>query len=270
MYTRNSSRRPGVVVHRLAGVAVAGSPVREKAPVPRTEGTDMSTTTKKRMFAAASAVAIGSAGLLICPPFAKAIDCIQWGFPGDVLIQEPGTGWSVFFSGTGSTIQGPATAKNTNGEVRNGTISANIFSDDSVDIAVQTPQGNQRYQGKVGGDGKASGKTVGQYGGIPWVTQFPLSCIKQPDPVAAPAPAPAPAPAQGTAAVVGEDVDVYNIAHGEEPDENGVAGVIIGTLRVGQQVGVPGPCNPNDWCKVSSPEIPGGTGFVFGHIRPPN
>ena len=199
MYTQNSSRRPGVVVHRLAGVAVAGSPVREEAPVPRTEGTDMSTTTKKRMFAAAaaSAVAISSAGLFICPPFARAIDCIQWGFPGDVLIQEHGTGWSVAFSGTGSTVLGPAIAKNSKtGEApRNGTISANIFSDNSVDIDVQTPQGNQRYQGTVGADGKASGKTtLIPYDGISWVTQFPLSCIKQPDPDAAPEPPPPPPP----------------------------------------------------------------------------
>jgi hypothetical protein len=63
------------------------------------------------------------------------------------------------------------------------------------------------------------------------------------------------------------DVDVYNIAHGEDPDENGVSGVKIGMLRAGQQVGLAGPCQPNDWCHILASGLPSGNGFVWGNLQ---
>ena len=68
-------------------------------------------------------------------------------------------------------------------------------------------------------------------------------------------------------ATVTGDVDVYNIAADEVPEEDGVVGAKIGMLRAGQQVELGGPCNPNDWCKVLSSELPGGNGFVWGHLQ---
>jgi hypothetical protein len=68
-------------------------------------------------------------------------------------------------------------------------------------------------------------------------------------------------------ATVTGDVDVYNIAADDIPGDDGVVGMKIGMLRAGQQVELGGPCNPNDWCKVISAELPGGLGFVWGHLQ---
>jgi hypothetical protein len=76
-----------------------------------------------------------------------------------------------------------------------------------------------------------------------------------------------PAPAGKTTATVTGDVDVYNIAAGDTPDENGVKGVKIGMLRSGQQVELAGTCQPNDWCKILAPGLPGGNGFIWGHLQ---
>ncbi|MFF7751284.1 CAP domain-containing protein [Streptomyces sp. NPDC007971] len=75
-------------------------------------------------------------------------------------------------------------------------------------------------------------------------------------------PGQAPPPAERMATVVGEDVDVYNVKN--EPDG---AGRVIGILRVGQQVKLVGSCQLESWCQVAGGNVPGGNGWVWGHLQ---
>ncbi|MGW3029096.1 CAP domain-containing protein, partial [Streptomyces sp. NPDC001221] len=75
-------------------------------------------------------------------------------------------------------------------------------------------------------------------------------------------PGQAPHPAGRMATVAGEDVDVYNVKN--EPDG---AGRVIGILRVGQRVELVGSCRPESWCQVTGRNVPGGNGWVWGHLQ---
>ncbi|MEU9986041.1 CAP domain-containing protein [Streptomyces sp. NPDC048045] len=75
-------------------------------------------------------------------------------------------------------------------------------------------------------------------------------------------PGQAPPPAERMATVTGEDVDVYNVKN--EPDG---AGRVIGILRVGQQVKLVGSCQLESWCQVAGGNVPGGNGWVWGHLQ---
>ena len=63
-----------------------------------------------------------------------------------------------------------------------------------------------------------------------------------------------------TATVAG-DVDVYNAKN--EPDG---AGQVVGILREGGAVKLMGGCAPESWCEVSGDVVPGGRGWVWGHL----
>ena len=67
----------------------------------------------------------------------------------------------------------------------------------------------------------------------------------------------APAPT----ATVAADVDVYNAKN--EPDG---AGQVVGILRQGGTVTLAGNCAPESWCEVSGDAVPGGHGWVWGHL----
>jgi hypothetical protein len=68
-------------------------------------------------------------------------------------------------------------------------------------------------------------------------------------------------------ATVNADVDVYNVKN--EPDG---AGQVVGILRAEprpQKVELVGSCAPRSWCQVTGPNVPGGTGWVWGHLDLP-
>ena len=67
-----------------------------------------------------------------------------------------------------------------------------------------------------------------------------------------------PAPTASVAA----DVDVYNAKN--EPDG---AGQVVGMLRQGGSVTLMGDCTPESWCEVSGDAVPGGQGWVWGHLN---
>ena len=58
------------------------------------------------------------------------------------------------------------------------------------------------------------------------------------------------------------DVDVYNAKN--EPDG---AGHVVGILRQGGAVTLVGNCAPDSWCEVSGDAVPGGHGWVWGHLN---
>lgn len=63
-------------------------------------------------------------------------------------------------------------------------------------------------------------------------------------------------------ATVAADVDVYNAKN--EPDG---AGQVVGILRQGGTVTLKGDCAPESWCEVSGDTVPGGQGWVWGHLN---
>jgi hypothetical protein len=64
-----------------------------------------------------------------------------------------------------------------------------------------------------------------------------------------------------TATVV-SDVDVYTAKN--EPDG---AGQVVGMLKSGESVKLAGPCTPDSWCEVTGTSVPGGHGWVWGHLN---
>lgn len=230
------------------------------------------------MAVGAAVTAIGAAGILAVPPAAHAAPwdppCQEWKRNGALVINTESS--RVEISWDGVTARGPAKLflrDRSTTPLNTGTVSGGI-SGGRLDFTIKWSDheaflfhGPEHFTGNVDPEwGRPSG-TATDYQGVrtDWVANEAFDCAKR-----APAPKPpaqsAPAPAAKKTATVTGDVDVYNIAWGEEPDENGVAGAKIGMLRAGQQVELAGACNPNDWCKVLSPELPGGDGFVWGHL----
>jgi hypothetical protein len=224
-------------------------------------------TNKSQLFAAATAV--GALGFLTAPApaqadpmFPLAPPCDQYGFTGDVQLRQS-NGWNVTFSSVGAVASGPAEATGPDGAKMHGTISGGITGR-NVDLTIRWDNGPRgRYTGSVDDDVHLRGESVDEVNPSSkafYRSTFPIGCIT---PAAPPPKSPeeqAPKPVMAT--VVGEDVDVYNIAAGDDE-----GGVVIGMLRVGRQVELAGPCQPNDWCKVLVPELPGGNGFVWGHLQ---
>lgn len=62
-------------------------------------------------------------------------------------------------------------------------------------------------------------------------------------------------------ATVAADVDVYSAKN--EPDGTGQ---VVGMLRTGNTVDLVGDCAPDSWCEVSGDAVPGGNGWVWGHL----
>ncbi|MEW2418366.1 hypothetical protein AB0953_32405 [Streptomyces sp. NPDC046866] len=121
------------------------------------------------------------------------------------------------------------------------------------------------YTGQVGDDGFASGTTRNNQNATnSWRSNEKMSCVYKPPPPPNPPPPQNPPPQQEkkTATVTGEDVDVYNAKN--EPDG---AGQVIGILRVGQTVELVGDCAPESWCQVAGDNVPGGKGWVWGHLK---
>jgi hypothetical protein len=126
----------------------------------------------------ASAVALSTIGLLVTPPAAEAGPCKGWGFGGESVIVEPGTGWTVTFFANGTKASGDATASNIRGESKVGTISALVKGNKfNARLTYKNGQG-QGYNGTVN-DGVASGTTSN---GIPNESGKPftlrLTCIQ--------------------------------------------------------------------------------------------
>jgi hypothetical protein len=235
----------------------------------------------RRLFAAA---AMGAAACLtVAPPshanplapFPLAPACDDWVFDGHFRVKgtpdnfiHGDARWEVSFSATGKSAgTGPAVVIFDDGGRVNGRVIEGDIGGNSIQFGILWDS-NSRWDfwGSVHDDGIARGRErlVGGDLGADWYSITPLACAT---PAAPPAPPQQPAPPQKHMATVTSDVDVYNIAADDVPDGDGVVGVKIGTLRAGQQVELAGPCNPNDWCKILAPELPGGNGFVLGHLQ---
>jgi hypothetical protein len=77
-----------------------------------------------------------------------------------------------------------------------------------------------------------------------------------PQQAASPTPTAAPIPTAGTG-VVNSAVDIYDVPDG--------VGNVIGVLGRDRRVSLVEPCR-DGWCHVTIPEMPGGTGWVWGEF----
>lgn len=207
-----------------------------------------------RLFVAA--VVIGAGGVLAVPmPVAYAEDVCT--VPGEYLNlhlgPQPALGYraSLTVQAAGATIGSSALAKvspelgtygKATGSVRGRTVDFTITWDATGTQA--------RFTGTVGEDGIARGTSTGATVPInlwvagDWESMSPLDC------------------ASVATATVTSDVDVYDKKN--EPDG---AGQVVGILRAGTQVQLAGSCAPSSWCQVSGPNVPGGWGWVWGHLQ---
>jgi len=225
----------------------------------------------------AAATTIAAQGFFPVPPSAHANPlapvplapaCDQYVFNGRFEVRgtpldTERSGWTVFFDSTGQSAgTSPAAVVFDDGGQVKGHVVAGGIQDRSIDFRIKwddKPNNFWSFWGAINDDGIARGQEQGPGSGAPWGAWTPLSCDT---------PAPQqPAPPEKKMATVTGDVDVYNIAHDDVDTGDGVVGAKIGTLRTGQRVEIGDPCNPNGWCKVLAPELPGGNGFVLGHIQ---
>jgi hypothetical protein len=233
------------------------------------------------VLAGAAATALGASGVLAgphpahaYPPAPLAPACHDWKHNGAVVINEA-SGMRTELDWDGYIARGPAQSfkgtKTTNpltgsvgGGIKNGHVDFTITWDpENYDGQVIT-WGSNHYVGDVDPEWGSVRGVVTDSGGVrkDWVAQEHFDCAT---PAAQPA-APPPAAQPKTATVAG-DVDVYNIAADEVPDEgSGVVGTKIGMLPAGKQVQLAKPCKADDWCQVLAPELPNGNGFIWGHL----
>jgi hypothetical protein len=134
-----------------------------------------------RTWIAASAVALSSVGVLVAPALAHALpDCEQWGFAGESIIVEPGTGWRVTFFSNGTEATGTATASNDRGESKVGEISGGLDGGRFTVVVDYKNGQRQGYRGGVyGNDGVASGVTsngIANESGKPFTSR--LTCLE--------------------------------------------------------------------------------------------
>ena len=107
-------------------------------------------------------VAVNVIGVLATPSVADAQPtCKQWGFAGESVIVEPGTGWQVTFFSNGTDATGRATASNNHGESKTGDISGGLDGGRFTVVVDYDNGQHQGYQGGVhGNDGVATGVTA--------------------------------------------------------------------------------------------------------------
>jgi hypothetical protein len=234
----------------------------------------MSFSTSKQLLG--GAVAVTAIGLLTSPAPAQAYpvvplapnDCVGYQFPGGtVTLHYPNIGETKFDTVLGGThVDTKATTFYPNGSSMTGTVIGNI-NGRQIHLEV-TRKGTDRdytpliLDGAVGDDNRGHGGYTYRDGADSgsWDSLTEFKCL--------PAPAAPPPAAPKSATVIGGDADVFNIAHNDVPDPaNGIVGAKIATLPNGSQVALDGPCKTG-WCRVNSPQIPQGFGFVEqGHLQ---
>jgi hypothetical protein len=228
---------------------------------------------------------IGTAGVVGATPNAQANPlapyplapaCTDYVFPGEFRVQgtpdnfiNGDSRWQVSFTSTGKNAgTGPAVVTFDDGGHVNGHLVDGGINGMDINFHILWDNNTAWYfTGGIWDDGVARGRErISAFGDLKadWYSITPLACARS---AAPPAAAAAPAAPQKKMATVTSDVDVFNIAADDVPDDSGVVGEKIGTLRGGQRVEIGDPCNPNDWCKVLAPELPNGNGFVLGHIQ---
>jgi hypothetical protein len=215
---------------------------------------------------AASAAAIGAVGLFSTPATAWASPCDDFTFDGllNIVAASSTDSFSVqaHLVGNPATGQGRAarSAEGADGRPHDATVTAAINGRDlTLEVRFEDERGAPATARFLGGRISETGDFVTGNG---WSGSPGVRCVTPQQ--AGPPEAPAPQPSPRTATVVGEDVDVYNAKN--EPDG---AGQVVGILRVGRQVSLVGDCVPQDWCEVVGDQVPGGRGWVWGHLELP-
>lgn len=230
----------------------------------------MSLSNRHTIVSAAAAVAavgllVGQAPAHAHPMVPLAPACSGYQFPGgEVTLHYPNIGETKFGTVLGGThVDTKATTFYPNGTSMPGTVIGDL-NGSTIHLEV-TRQGSGRtytpliLDGEIGADNRAHGTYTFRDGADSgdWDSLTAFTCVPAATPQAPPPPA-----AATSATVVGGDADVFNIAHNDVPDPtNGIVGMKIATLPNGTQVGLDGACKTG-WCRVNSPLVPQGFGFV--------
>lgn len=137
----------------------------------------------------AGATTIAAAGLLAAPIPAQAVPtvplappgCLQWGFAGPTTIVSNGR-TLVSFDATGPSFNGTSSSSAVPNIPTSGNIDANKFISISLSMP-GPPPATETYNGVVGDDGIAHGKTSNTSpivtSGADWSTAAPLKCVKE-------------------------------------------------------------------------------------------
>ncbi|AFU02541.1 SH3 domain-containing protein [Nocardia brasiliensis] len=203
---------------------------------------------EKAVLGAAIGALSATALVVTAEPAGAVPVCGQYGFNTQATTIDQSNGWLVYFLNSGDiqqTHQGRAITSMKNGaNLKGGNISDATITGRDVRFTIQWDDtGFAHYSGRVDDDGFARGLGSGAApSASAWSSTRPFPCLSQQN-----------------VATVTEDVDVY--------DAPGGAGDVLGVLRQGQQVTLVGNCNRNDWCQVTGPAVPGGTGWVWGALQ---
>lgn len=234
---------------------------------------------RSQLFAAATA--ISAMGFLVFPATAQAKPmvplapaCNKYEFAG-LLELKADNGVTVQVPTSGTTV-GPGKAmyaifgrtEATFGNVYGGINGRNINFTAHWDAGLGAGL-TSTYTGQIDDDGFARGTTKNNLNHTnSWRNndKNTFRCTTTPPPVVAPPPAGGGGVKEvgkKPFTVVGEDVNVYDRPNWPE----GVA-TFLGILREGAQVLAAGSgCRMDDWCEVKGPDVPGGQGFIWGHLQ---
>lgn len=190
------------------------------------------------------------------PPMLQAPACSDYIYgPVMTLQQDNGLVVNVFhqgnrFDGGGASVHG-----NGSPEVK-GTSSGSRI-DNNIIFTVKWANGFENtYTGKIGDDMVARGTTINNKGASnTWWSLGKYRCV-QAAPAPAPVPIPPPPPAEpGVPATVTGDVHIYA--------QPGGVGEPYGEVQGGQAVRLL-ERKADNWCHISGPGVPGGSGWVWG------
>jgi hypothetical protein len=243
---------------------------------------NMSIRSKRKSLLAASATALVASGIITpalaesAPMFPLSPGCSQYVFNKGYELAHGS--FRMYFAADGAKVSGRVNGVREPGGRIEETFAGDItgaIQGRNIDLTVAWHSNARgRYTGVVDDRGYVQGQTYDETGGSSaiWHSLTPLVCAPAPPAPApgpskrlgkAPASAPVAAPAAEIATVTG-DVDVYNAKN----DPAGT-GTVLGILRANNHVGVLGPCQPNDWCEVEGDQVPGGRGWIWGHLQLP-
>jgi len=217
---------------------------------------------------AASAIALGAAGTGVINAAPASAACASWSVPNFELVLNLVNGDTAFINIAQNEPDKVNVLRQPGGKQYLGEAEGGL-NGDRVDVTVSWraqfpdedgnygPRVNSHFTGYVGDDGFARGSALDNKGArVDWVSRDRFTCADK-----SPEPTPPPA-SSNSATVLAGGADVFNIAHNDVPDPaTGIVGAKIATLAEGTQVALDGPCKTG-WCRVTSPEIPQGYGFV--------
>ncbi len=204
-----------------------------------------------------------AATLLVFPTPAQAAPlCNQWVFPPDFQLKQA-DGWLVKIPTLGPNVEPGLPAvywKPDKNDPSNGTPSGGVQGN-KISITIPWSNGSTgTFTGNIEPDGRVTSGTSRFSSNFQttWTSQKMVCADKAVEEATKQDPT---QPKAKTATVVGEPVAVYPAPNVNDDQES------TGDLAVGSEVELVGECQPENWCQVKGAAVPGGQGFIWGHLK---